>query len=68
MVVKTVIFKQINDVELVDTVFASVAYTKLEPLRIASCVVVWLQNQILFLLLHLDTSPQIPTFEPAFED
>jgi len=68
VVLEGVVLEQVNDVEFVHAVFAGVAHAKLEPLGVAPGVLVRLEDEVVFVLLHLDGPTQVARLEPAFED
>ena len=60
MVVKRVRFQKIDYVEPVSSTLARVGHSEVEPLVVGLGQVVWLQNQVILKLIHLDCSPQVP--------
>ena len=62
MIVQTVRFHQVDDVETI-----GFADPEIEPLGVSTCVVVWLKDQIVFILIDLDRSSKIAAFKSGFE-
>ena len=67
MVVQTVRFHQVDDVETIGFACFCVADPEIEPLGVSTCVVVWLKDQIVFILIDLDRSSKIAAFKSGFE-
>ena len=63
MVIQTVGLHQVDDVKPVWFSGLRVRNTKVEPLCVTSCVIVWLENQVILVLVHLDCPSQITTFK-----
>ena len=59
MVVEGVRLHQIDNVEFVRLSCFGVGNPEVVPLCVASGVVVWLQNQVVFIFINLDGSPQV---------
>mmetsp|Transcript_5913 Transcript_5913/g.5318 ORF Transcript_5913/g.5318 Transcript_5913/m.5318 type:complete len:436 (+) Transcript_5913:557-1864(+) len=68
MVVQGVRLHQVNDVEVVGLVGFSVRDPEVVPLGVPAGVVVWLQDQIVLKLIHLNGSAEVAGLEPALED
>ena len=68
MVVETVRLHQVDDVEAILLACPSVRDAEVVPLRIASRVIVGLQDQVVFILVHLDGSAQISRFKTRFKE
>ena len=68
VIVQTVGLHQIDDVEPILLAGTSVCYSEVVPLSVASCVVIWLQNQVVLMLVHLDSSSQVRRFEPRLKE
>lgn len=56
MVVEGIWLDQINNVESVVLTSFGVRDTEVVPLSVSSCVVIRLQDQIIFVLINLDSS------------
>ena len=63
MVVQRVRLDQVNDVKFVILPSFGVRNTEVVPLSIPSCVVIRLQNKIIFILIDLNCSSKISTFK-----
>ena len=68
MVVQRVRLDQVYDIEPVILSCLGIGDSEVVPLSIASGVVVWLQNQVILILVHLDGSPEVATLEPRLKD
>ena len=58
---------QIYNIEFVSPSLARVAHREIIPLRVKIGAPVVVQNQIVFVFIHLDGPAQIPTFESTFK-
>jgi hypothetical protein len=67
LIVGTLRFDQINDIELVDSIFPGIAHFEEEPLGVIARRIVVLQDQVILKLAHLHCSPQIPTLKSTFK-
>ena len=67
MIVKGVWFHEIDDVETILLSSTRVSNAEVVPLGVASCVVIRLENQIVFILIDLNCTAQITTFEARFK-
>lgn len=67
MVIKRVRLHQVDDIEPVKFSGAHVCYSEVVPLGIATCVVVWLQDKVVFILVNLDGSPQVTRLEAGLK-
>ena len=67
MVVEGVGLHEVNDVEPVLLASLYVADLEVVPLSVAASVVIWLQDEIVFIFIDLNCSPQITRFKPRFE-
>ena len=56
MVVKGIRFEEVDNVESIFFVFLHVGDSEVVPLGEALCVVVWLENHIIFKFINLDGS------------
>lgn len=59
MVVERVRLHHVDDVEPVGLTRTCVTYPEVVPLGVTSCIIVRLQNQIVFELVNLDGSSQV---------
>lgn len=57
LIIRTVGFYQINDIEFVLYTFARVCYTEVEPLGIRCGLVIVLQDKIISVVSHVNCSP-----------
>ena len=67
MVEKGIWLHQIDNIEFVRLACFCIAHSEVIPLRIASCVIIRLKDQVIFILVNLDSSAQISTFKPGFK-
>lgn len=67
MIIKTVWLYQVDDVKSVKFSSLCVCYSEIVPLSIASCVVIWFQNQVVFVLIDLNSSSKIARFKSRFK-
>ena len=63
VVVQTVRLQQVYDVESVRLARSGICHLEIEPLRLAFGVEVWLENEVVLVLLNLDCPAQVGTFE-----
>lgn len=63
MVIERIWLNQVNDIKSVIFTRFCVGDAKVVPLCIPSGIIVWLQNQIVFILINLNSSPEISTFK-----
>lgn len=68
MIVKTVGLHQVDDIEAILLACPRVRDAEVVPLGVASRVIVRLQDQIVFVLVHLDGSAQISRFKTRFKE
>lgn len=59
MVIQGIRLHQVNDIESILLACSCVGDFEVVPLCVASCVVVWLEYQIIFVLVNLDGSAQV---------
>ena len=68
MVVEAVRLDKIDDIESVGLVGPRVLKTEIKPLGVTLRQVVWLQYQVILVLVNLNGSSQISGLEPGFKD
>ena len=68
MIVETVGLHQVDDIEAILLACPRVRDAEVVPLGVASRVIVRLQDQVVFILVHLDGSAQISRFKTRFEE
>ena len=68
MVVETVRFHQVDDIESILLASSRVSNAEIVPLGVASRVVIWLQDQVVLILVHLNCSAQVTRFEARLEE
>jgi hypothetical protein len=68
LIVRTLRFHQVDDVELVSNVFLDILYPEVEPLRVVSGIVVVFQYQVIFVLSDFDSSTEVARLESAFKN
>ena len=56
MIVETIRFQQIYDVEAVELVGSRVLHTEIVPLGVASRAIIWLEDKIVLEFVHLNSS------------
>ena len=59
MVIQGIRFHQVNDIESILLACSRIGNFEVVPLYVPSCVVVWLQYQVIFVFVNLDSSAQI---------
>ncbi len=62
MVVETVRFKQVDNVEAVSTAWSCILNSEIVPLCVATSPVVWFKYQVILELIYLDSSAEISRF------
>lgn len=67
VIVQTVILHEIDNVEFVRPVFPSVTDTKIEPLCIASGVVIGFEYEVILVFVDLDNSAEVTRLKSTFE-
>lgn len=67
VVVETVGLQQINDVKPVCPAFLCVRKPEVKPLIVRLRICVWLQDEVVLKLVHLDGSSQVGWFEARFK-
>jgi hypothetical protein len=68
LVVGAIRLDQINDVELIADVLASVRHSKVEPLRVGRRLVVVLEDQVVSIIAHVDCPAQVSGLKPRLEN
>ena len=68
MIIKTVRFQQVYYIKSVSPIRSCILNPEVIPLSVTSCVIVWLQYQIIFKLIHLNSSSQISTLKSRFKN
>lgn len=68
LVVGALRLDQIHKVELISCEFASVIHLKVKPLCVSRCVVIILQNEIVFVLPDFDRSAKVTRFEATLKN
>lgn len=67
LVVRTLRFHQIDNVELVSREFPDIWNFEVEPLSVSSCIMIILQNQIVLVVSYFDRTSQVAIFKPRFK-
>ena len=62
MIIKTIWLEQIDDIEAISAARPRILDPEVVPLGVASCPVVWLEDEIVFKFVDLDSSAQVSTF------
>lgn len=68
LIVATLWFDEVDDVELIGNVFASVLNLEEEPLGVVVCTVVILKYEIVLELANLDSPAEVARLETALEN
>lgn len=68
MVIQWVRLHQVDDVETVRFASFNVRNTEVEPLCVATRVIIRLQDQVILILVYLDRPSQITTLEPWLKE
>lgn len=63
-VVERVVFLKVFNVESVNSIFSSVRYSKVVPLSVRICAVVWFQIEVVFIFRSLNCSTKVSALEP----
>ena len=64
MVIERIRFHHVDNVESVSFPSSSVTYPEIVPLSISTRIVVWLQDQIIFKFVDLDSTTEIARLKP----
>jgi hypothetical protein len=67
MIIERVWLDEVDNIEPIILSSLRVGHAEVVPLSVASRVVIWLQDQVILILVDLNGSAQIATFEPGFE-
>jgi hypothetical protein len=68
LVIRTFRLNQIYKVEFVSLSSSGISYSKVVPLCVSSCIMIVLQNQIVFIITNFNSSSQITRFETTLKN
>lgn len=64
VIVKGVRLEQVNNVETVGTPWSRVLHAEIVPLGVPTSAIVWLQYQVIFELINLDSATKVARLNP----
>lgn len=67
MVIERIWLHEVDDVEAIGLARFGVAYAEVVPLSVTTCVIIRLEYQIIFELIHLNSPSEVPRFKPRFK-
>ena len=68
MIVETIWFHQVDDIETILLASACIGDPEVVPLSVAPRVIIRLQDQIVLIFINLDRTSQVTRFETRFEE
>jgi len=67
MIIQRVWLHQVDDIEAVGLACLRVGNAEVEPLSVATRVIIWLQDQVVLIFVDLNCAPQVTALESRLE-